>query len=66
MRGGSPQVRDAVRLGAGCSPVEPLTTDAADVSYQEYWFKGAWFDELEVYCRNLTAPGRLENRRYAA
>jgi hypothetical protein len=43
-----------------------LATDAADVSYQEYWFKGAWFDELEVYWRNLTARGRLENRRYAA
>ena len=43
-----------------------LATDAADVSVQQYWFKGGWFDELEVYWRELTAPGRFGNRRYTA
>lgn len=41
-----------------------LATDEADVSAQRYWFKGAWFDNLEVYWRELTAPGRLNDRAY--
>ena len=41
-----------------------LATDAADVSYQEYWFRGRWFDSLEVYWRDFTMPGKLQNRRY--
>jgi len=40
-----------------------LATDAADVSFQEYWFPGGWFDQLEVYWRDITAGGRLKNRR---
>ncbi len=35
-----------------------------DVSYQEYWFRGAWFDSLQVYWKDLTARGPLHNRRY--
>ncbi len=42
-----------------------LGTDAADVSYQRYWFRGAWFDNLQVYWRDLTAPGPLKDRTYA-
>ncbi|MCP4403183.1 MAG: hypothetical protein GY801_38485 [bacterium] len=41
-----------------------VATDAEDVSYQEYWFRGRWFDNLGVFWRDLTAPGRLNNRRY--
>jgi uncharacterized protein (DUF608 family) len=41
-----------------------LATDADDVSYQQYWFRGSWFDNLQVYWRDLTAPGRLKNRVY--
>ena len=26
-----------------------LATDATEVSWQQYWFQGAWFDSLEVY-----------------
>ncbi|MBR5986079.1 MAG: hypothetical protein IK019_06715, partial [Clostridia bacterium] len=26
-----------------------VSTDAGDVSYQEYWFRSAWFDELTVF-----------------
>jgi len=41
-----------------------IATDAADVSYQEYWFRGAWFDNLSIYWRDLTTPGRFKNRSY--
>lgn len=43
-----------------------LATDAKEVSSQEYWFKKGWFDELEVYWRELMTPGKFQNRRYAA
>ena len=55
----------------GCDAAAPeygdlaLATDAEEVSGQEYWFKGAWFDELEVYWRELMSPGRFKNRRYS-
>lgn len=35
-----------------------------DVSFQENWFRGAWFDSLTVFWKEFTAPGRLKNRRY--
>ena len=46
-----------------------LATDAApagdvDLSWQQYWFRGAWFDNLEVYWKDLTTPGPFENRVY--
>ncbi len=46
-----------------------LATDAAraadvTVSYQEYWFRGAWFDNLEVYWHDLMTPGPFHNRVY--
>ena len=41
-----------------------LATDAEDVSWQQYWFRGAWFDTLEVYWNDLMAPGKLNNREY--
>ena len=41
-----------------------LATDEADVSVQRYWFKGMWFDNLEVYWREFSAPGRLKDRAY--
>ena len=56
----------------GLAPGDPaygdltLATDAEQVSWQQYWFRGAWFDNLEVYWRDLTTPGRFENRAYAA
>ena len=47
-----------------------LATDAAladdvTVSYQQYWFRGAWFDNLEVYWHDLMTPGPFKNRTYA-
>ncbi|MEM7129401.1 MAG: GH116 family glycosyl-hydrolase [Chloroflexota bacterium] len=46
-----------------------LATDAGladdiDVSWQQYWFRGIWFDNLEVYWNDLNAPGPLKNRVY--
>ncbi len=41
-----------------------LATDAEDVCAQEYWFRGAWFDNINVFWQNFTADGRLQNRRY--
>ncbi len=41
-----------------------IATDAVDVSYQEYWFRGSWFDSLQVFWRDFTAAGDLRNRRY--
>lgn len=43
-----------------------LATDGAGTSAQQYWFRGGWFDNLEVYWSDFTAPGPLRNRRYAA
>lgn len=41
-----------------------LTTDADDLSYQEYWFRGDWCDDLEIYWQDFTSPGRFTNRNY--
>jgi len=41
-----------------------IATDAEDVSYQEYWYRGRWFDDLIVYWRDFTSPGKFRNRRY--
>ncbi|NLG49754.1 MAG: hypothetical protein GX552_06555 [Chloroflexi bacterium] len=41
-----------------------LATDAPDVSWQEYWFRGGWNDNLETYWRDFTAPSPLKNRSY--
>ncbi len=43
-----------------------LATDAADTSVQQYWFRGEWFDALEVYWRDFTTPGKIKNRTYPA
>jgi len=42
-----------------------IATDADDTSYQEYWYRGQWFDSLGVYWRELSAPGGFQNRHYA-
>lgn len=43
-----------------------LSTDAPDVSFQEYWYRGKWRDFLEVYWNDLHTPGRFQNRHYPA
>ncbi len=41
-----------------------ISTDADDVSFQQYWFRGAWCDSLEIYWQDVLAGGRFENRVY--
>ncbi len=41
-----------------------LSTDAEDVSFQEYWYRGKWCDHLEVYWNDMNTPGRFKNRSY--
>ena len=46
-----------------------LATDAGldgatTLSWQECWFRGVWFDSLEVYWKDFTTPGPLQNRHY--
>ena len=35
-----------------------------NVQVQQYWYRGAWFDNLEVFWQNFTAPGSLQDRVY--
>ena len=42
-----------------------IATDEADLSYQEYWYRGGWNDHLERFWRNLTEEERLPERSYA-
>ena len=41
-----------------------VSTDCDDVSYQEYWYRSGWFDDLTVFWREFSAFGPLENRHY--
>ena len=41
-----------------------IATDEEDISYREYWYRGSWFDDLEMYWSDLTAPGKFKNRTY--
>lgn len=42
-----------------------IATDAEDVSYQEFWYRGGWCDNLEIFWRDFSRPGKLNNRTYA-
>jgi len=42
-----------------------LALIADEVSYQENWYRGAWFDGLETYWRNFTETRRYAPRAYA-
>ena len=42
-----------------------IATDASDVSYQEYWYRGHWFDNLSLYWHDMMQPGGFKNRSYA-
>lgn len=52
--------KDSLEYGNMC-----IACDAKDVSWQEYWYKGAHrFDSLIIFWRDFTAPGKLKNRNY--
>lgn len=42
-----------------------IATDSKDISYQEYWFRGSWFDSLSIFWRDFCQPGKLKNRQYS-
>lgn len=42
-----------------------IATDATDASYQEFWYRGGWCDNLEMFWRDFTQSGRLKNRQYS-
>jgi non-lysosomal glucosylceramidase len=41
-----------------------LSTDGEEVSYQSYWYRGGWFDNLTVFWKEFTAPGKFKERNY--
>lgn len=41
-----------------------LATDASDVGVQPFWYRGRWFDNLEVYWDELSRPGAFKQRTY--
>ncbi len=53
------QDRDSTGCGDMCA-----ACDAADISYQEYWFRGSWFDSLGIYWRDFAVAGKFKNRNY--
>ncbi|MDR1420124.1 MAG: hypothetical protein LBI86_07110 [Treponema sp.] len=51
-----------IRYGDMCFAV----SGEQDVSRQEYWYRGAWFDNIGTFWRDFTRPGPLKNRAYPA
>ena len=41
-----------------------VSTDCADISYQEYWYRSGWFDDLTTFWREFSAYGPMKNRHY--
>jgi uncharacterized protein (DUF608 family) len=41
-----------------------ITSDAQEVSYQCYWFRGNWFDNLATYWQDFKKFGKLKDRNY--
>lgn len=41
-----------------------FATDARDVSRQQYWYRGGWFDNLGIYWRDFASAGPLKDRVY--
>jgi non-lysosomal glucosylceramidase len=41
-----------------------LATDAADYSCQRYSYRGAWFDNIGIFWRDLMTPGKFKPREY--
>ncbi|MBQ0106199.1 MAG: hypothetical protein KBT47_09255, partial [Armatimonadetes bacterium] len=41
-----------------------LSAIGKNISYQQYSFRGRWFDTINVYWDDLHKPGRLKNREF--
>lgn len=42
-----------------------ISTDGKDISYQSYWYRGAWFDNLTVFWNDFVSPGKFKDRQYS-
>ncbi len=56
---------DAIASGDPAFGDLTIATDCDGVSYQEYLYRGRWFDNLAVYWQDLLKPGPFANRRYS-
>lgn len=41
-----------------------VSTDCDDISYQEYWYRSGWFDDLTTFWREFSSFGHMKNRHY--
>ena len=41
-----------------------IATDADAAHVQEYWYRGRWFDSLEIFWREFASPGEMPARTY--
>lgn len=41
-----------------------IGTEGTNISYQENWFRGSWFDDLATYWNNFATSKPLQNRSY--
>ncbi|WP_105620060.1 GH116 family glycosyl-hydrolase [Vallitalea okinawensis] len=41
-----------------------MATDVQEASYQEYWYRGSWFDEVGIFWKEFSSQGTLKNRSY--
>lgn len=41
-----------------------VATDSENCCWQEYWYRGRWFDSLEIFWREFASPGPFSNRSY--
>ncbi len=60
------QPGDSPRYGDLTLATDAGLADDVTVSWQQYWFKGAWFDNLEVYWHDLITPGAIQEPRLCA
>lgn len=35
-----------------------------NVSFQQYWYRGSWYDNLSIFWQDFLKPGRFQNREY--
>ena len=60
------KVHDPEDFEYGDLTLGTIVEDEEALSYQEYWFRGTWFDNIGVFWKEFTSPGILKNRRYEA
>lgn len=50
---------DEVKYGDLC-----MAAIGDDISLQQYWYRGSWFDNLSTYWKEFSSSGKLKNRIY--